>query len=105
MSKLLTSAAIAAAMLASAAQAQNTAHYDSRLETTPDMAPRTYAQPMVSATKEAALSEMRVRVATKLVQQGRCDEALKLAQRQNDKDLGERVAATCATFGSPKMPS
>lgn len=104
MTRLFALAVAAAAMAAGAAQAQQVPSYHHFEQPRTDMAPRVYAQPMVSATKEAALSEMRVRVATKLIQQGRCDDALKLARRQNDKDLGERVAATCAAFGSSKRP-
>lgn len=105
MNRALAFAVLATALTAGAAQAQQIPSYHHVETPRTDMAPRTYSQPMVSATKEAALSEMRVRVATKMVQQGRCDDALKLAQRQNDKDLGDRVATTCAAIGSPKMPS
>lgn len=105
MTKLLTTTALAATLFAGAVQAQQIPSYHHMEQPRTDMAPRTYVQPMINATREAALSEMRVRVVAKMVSRGRCDDALKLARRQNDKVLAERITATCTVLRSGKWPT
>lgn len=58
----------------------------------------------ISQQSEMA-SEIRERIATGMVRKGRCDDALKLAQRQGDQVLAGRVTATCAALRSGKWPA
>lgn len=58
-----------------------------------------FSRPLTSANHERTMSELRQRVATGLVRKGRCIEAARYAERQNDTMLAKRVRATCAAYG------
>lgn len=64
-----------------------------------------YSAPHQSEVGDRLAREMRERIATGMVRKGRCDDALKLAKRQGDEMLAERVTATCTALRSGKWPT
>lgn len=103
---LLSFSALAAATAGQAQTTTNAPSYHYPLETgqflmaTPEM-----SRPITSANHEQAMSSLRERVATGMIRKGRCSEAARYAERQNDKILAERVNATCAAVRSPRLPT